>query len=143
MQTKEEVESQIEVIAKKNGKYKPDAYRYALQVIADVFALKKASIITDEQISLPAREVLRGLKVYGWMYYGPLAEHVFEKWGLRHGKDFGEVIFDLVDAGFIGKSPNESVTDYAEGFDFEWEEDTYWDLSTNADVLNYITSCSY
>jgi uncharacterized repeat protein (TIGR04138 family) len=138
--TKEDIENQIEITAANSGKYKSDAYRYTIQVLGDIFSLKKAISSKEEEISLPAREVLRGLKIYGWMYYGLLAGHVFETWGLRHGKDFGEIIFDLVDAGFIGKGPSETVKDYDEGFDFDWDYKVFWDMETNEDVIKHITS---
>jgi uncharacterized repeat protein (TIGR04138 family) len=44
---------------------------------------------------------------------------VFEEWGIRQCSDFGEIVFNLIEAGVLSKTEKDSRADFAEGYDFE------------------------
>jgi uncharacterized repeat protein (TIGR04138 family) len=43
---------------------------------------------------------------------------VLREWGLRHTEDFGAIVFNLIKAGRLQKSEDDSPSDFADGFDF-------------------------
>ena len=51
--------------------------------------------------------------------FGPLAPAVFRSWRVRRTEDFGEIVFNLVEHGLLGKTENDAREDFAGGFDFD------------------------
>ena len=60
--------------------------------------------------------LLEGLKLYALEEFGCLAGAVFEAWGVKRSEDFGEVVFNLVEHGLMGKQETDSKSDFACGF---------------------------
>jgi uncharacterized repeat protein (TIGR04138 family) len=44
---------------------------------------------------------------------------VFDCWNIRRTEDFGELVFNLVDADLMRKTETDSREDFKDGFDFE------------------------
>ena len=65
------------------------------------------------------QEVLEGIREYGIEEYGALTRTVFEHWGVRGTEDFGEIVFNLVNAGILGKTEDDSMEDFRKGYDFQ------------------------
>jgi len=51
--------------------------------------------------------------------FGPLAPTVFRSWRVRRTEDFGEIVFNLVERGLLGKTEKDAREDFAGGFDFD------------------------
>jgi uncharacterized repeat protein (TIGR04138 family) len=64
-------------------------------------------------------ELLDGLRQLGLQQFGPLARCVFERWGVYTTEDFGEIVFNLIDAELLSRRPTDSRLDFADGFDFQ------------------------
>ncbi len=65
-----------------------------------------------------AQELLEGIRVYALQEYGPMALTVLQSWGLTCTEDIGEVVFNLVESGKLGKTESDRKEDFANGFDF-------------------------
>ncbi len=48
-----------------------------------------------------------------------MARTVFHMWGVEATEDFGQIVFNLVDAGLIHKTDDETADDFKGVFDFE------------------------
>ncbi|MEO6597881.1 MAG: Minf_1886 family protein, partial [Planctomycetota bacterium] len=59
-----------------------------------------------------------GIKEYAAEQFGAMAAMVFERWGVRGPADFGEIVFNLIDAELLSQRPNDSRLDFVDGFDF-------------------------
>lgn len=68
---------------------------------------------------IKGQELLEGLRDYALDRYGPLAWVLLQDWGVRRCEDFGEIVFNLVDCGALGKTEDDSREDFAGGYDFE------------------------
>jgi uncharacterized repeat protein (TIGR04138 family) len=44
---------------------------------------------------------------------------VFEEWGIRRCEDFGEIVFNMVEIGLLGKTEKDSRADFQSGYDFD------------------------
>lgn len=64
-------------------------------------------------------ELLEGIRKYAADLFGPLAPMVFKSWGLRDSSDFGEIVFNLVEGGLLGKTDQDRREDFHGGFDLE------------------------
>ena len=51
--------------------------------------------------------------------YGLLAATVLDHWGVRSTSDIGDIVYNLIAAGDLEKTPNDSRSDFDNVFDFE------------------------
>ena len=75
-----------------------------------------------------------GLRNFAHKKFGALASAVLNHWNIRRTRDFGEIIFALVDNEFLQKQPNDSIDDFDEVYQFAEALDRSFkiDLSKNA-----------
>jgi len=110
--------AQLAALAKRDGRYKLEAYLFVIEGLN--YQLKKLGLdAPDKRRHLTARELLEGIRALGWERYGRLAKDVFESWGVRSTLDFGEVVFNLIEAGEFTKTDEDSKEDFRDVFDFE------------------------
>jgi len=107
-----ELENAILDLAQKHSTYRPNAYRFTLDAVRfTVESLGEARHITG-------MELLDGIRKLALERFGPLAKTVLEQWGIRKTEDFGVIVFQLVDAGLLGKTERDQLSDFARGYDF-------------------------
>ncbi len=103
----------IDAIFKKDDRYKPDAYEFVMQALA--FTQKKLK----RQGHVTARELLEGIRTYGRDLYGPMARTVFSHWGITATQDFGQIVFNMVSDGLMGKNDEDTPDQFRDVYDFE------------------------
>lgn len=105
-------------LCKKDTRYAAEAY-YFLREGLDftVKALQRSTNGAPRHVS--GRELLEGLRDYALQEFGPMALTVLNAWGITRTEDFGEMVFNLVEAGKLGKTEQDSRADFADGYDFQ------------------------
>lgn len=71
------------------------------------------------QRHVSGRELVEGIRQYAAQLFGPLAPTVFRNWGVQTTADFGQIVFNLVNANLLGKTEEDCLEDFAEGFNFD------------------------
>ena len=102
----------IEEITKKDSRYQPDAYEFVMQALW--FTQNKLK----RKGHVAGRELLTGIKEFALEQYGPMARTVFEHWGIKATQDFGEIVFNMVENGLLGKTEKDSREDFKNIYDF-------------------------
>jgi uncharacterized repeat protein (TIGR04138 family) len=64
------------------------------------------------------QELLEGIRQYGLQQYGPMTMTVLAEWGLNNCRDFGEVVFNMVESGLLAKTEKDTRSDFQKGYDF-------------------------
>jgi len=64
------------------------------------------------------RELTDGIRRYALQEFGPMAATVLQEWGIAKTEDFGHIVFLLVEAGKLGKTEEDNIEDFSNGFDF-------------------------
>jgi len=64
------------------------------------------------------QELLDGIRQHALQQFGPMTVTVFEEWGITQCKDFGEMVFNMVEGGLLAKTEKDSRDDFQEGYDF-------------------------
>jgi uncharacterized repeat protein (TIGR04138 family) len=105
-------------ICKKDPRYHPDAYFFLVEAL-DVTVKDIRKNQPDHGRHVSGKELLDGIKEYALDEFGPLTFTVFAEWGIHTTQDFGELVFNLVEAGRLGKTENESREDFKDGYSFE------------------------
>ncbi|MDP6470378.1 MAG: hypothetical protein QGH42_00285 [Kiritimatiellia bacterium] len=108
----------IDLICTKDPRYLSDAYYFIREALDFAVRMhKKPEQGTMRHVS--AEELLEGIRVYTLQEYGPMALTVLQSWGLTCTEDIGEVVFNLVESGKLGKTEGDRKEDFAHGFDFK------------------------
>lgn len=105
-------------ILEQDQRYAPDAYLFLREALD--FTIK----LMQKPDKGPARhvsgaELLDGLRQYALQEFGPLTLRVLNHWGVKRCEDFGEIVFNLVETGALGKTEEDRREDFAGGYDFE------------------------
>ncbi|MFH0981004.1 MAG: Minf_1886 family protein [Planctomycetota bacterium] len=64
-------------------------------------------------------ELCWGLRDYALLRWGLLASTVLRTWGITQTRDFGNLVFALIESGCLQKEPHDCHTDFEEVFDFK------------------------
>ena len=109
------VDDIIESIIEHDTRYRREAYSFVLEAID--FCLDKL----EEPRHLTGREVLDAARELAIERFGMAAKMVFDEWGVRKTADVGHIVFNMVEAGLLTKTPADSIQDFADVYDFEEE----------------------
>jgi len=111
----------IEKIVEKNPRFRPEAYVFVQQSLD--FTLRRIVEEKTRNLGDPphvtGRELLEGVRDLARPRFGRLAPLVFRKWGIERSRDFGEIVFRMVDAKIMSKSRSDSLDDFGNGFEIE------------------------
>lgn len=91
-------------------------------------ALEHCQSSLGERRHISGRELAEACRDLALERYGVLARQVLEHWGLRRTRDFGDIVFALVDLGLLIKQPHDARDDFDSVYDFEaaFERDYPW-----------------
>ena len=93
-------------IMRDDDRYDPRAYALVLAVMSGV----------GENIS--GMELLERFRDFVLDEFGPMSYAVLSDWGVKNCADVGEIVFNLVESGRLGKSERDSRADFIDGYDF-------------------------
>ena len=108
----------VAAICKKDSRYQPDAYFFLVEAL-DVTVKNIRKNQPEHGRHVSGKELLEGIKEYALDEFGPLTFTVFAEWGVHATEDFGEIVFNLVEAGRLGKTESDSREDFKNGYDFD------------------------
>ncbi len=111
-------EEVIEQILAKDKRYARDAYVFVREAL-DYTQKKLFKHKTRETPHVTGQELLEGIREFALQQFGPLTLLVLEEWGIRSTEDFGEIVFNMVDAGLLAKTDKDSRADFANGYNFD------------------------
>ena len=111
-------ETTLALILAKDPRYQRDAYLF----VKDALDHTQKLIVKNNKGELrhvSGQELLGGVRDYALTQFGPMAAMVFEEWGIKRCEDFGEIVFNMVEIGLLGKTEKDSRDDFANGYTFE------------------------
>jgi len=97
----------------KDKRYDPESYSFVMS------ALTYTSKNLKRRGHVSGQELLDGIKDYALEQFGPMARIVFEHWGIKTTDDFGEIVFNMINAGILGKTDQDSKLDFNNRYDFK------------------------
>ena len=100
----------IRELARNDGHYDYEAFLLVFEALE--YALGK--IKRTRHVS--GRELLDGMVELLHDRYGPLAYLLLEAWGIAKTDDVGRIVFLLVEKGFLSKTEEDSLEDFANVF---------------------------
>ncbi len=114
-------DSLIQKISDQNPRFERGAYYFVLAALQ--FTQQK--IMGEEKLKtlrhVSGQELARGMRDYALREYGPSAMMVFDCWGVRSTFNFGQIVYELISVGLVGKTENDRLEDFKDVYDFKEE----------------------
>ena len=107
----------VEQILAKDSRYTRDAYifvREALDYTQRLVGKETRGAIRH----VSGQELLDGIRRFALNQFGPMAVTVFEEWRVHNCRDFGEIVFNMVESSLLAKTEKDTRTDFQNGYDF-------------------------
>jgi uncharacterized repeat protein (TIGR04138 family) len=110
--------ARFERVVRDDGRRPTEAYEFLLAglefarrgVYGDA-ARQPPQHVTGEQLCHALRELAQ-------QRWGPLAQEVLAHWNVRGTRDFGEMVFLLVEAGLLSRQDSDRLEDFEHIYDF-------------------------
>ena len=64
------------------------------------------------------QELLDGIRQFALQQYGPMTMTVLEEWNVKNSRDFGDIVFNMVESGLLAKTDKDTRDDFQNGYDF-------------------------
>jgi uncharacterized repeat protein (TIGR04138 family) len=111
----------IDLIHKEDSRFDKRAYHFVRAGLDyTVKELKKRDPERARRSQhVAGNELLHGFRAFAIEQYGPLAYTVLTDWGLRRCRDFGEIVFKLIEYSVLSKTESDCIEDFSEVFDFD------------------------
>ena len=107
----------VKIICAKDGRYPSEAYAFVREALD--FTTKMFNRPAENQKKhVTGPELLDGIRDYAIQEFGPMTSTVFKTWNIGRTEDFGEIVFNLVESGLLGKTDTDKREDFANGYDF-------------------------
>ena len=107
----------LDQILARNTRYARDAYHFLREALD--FTQKLISKENKGKVRhVTGQELLNGIRQHALQQFGPMTVTVFEEWGIHQCKDFGEMVFNMVESGLLAKTEKDTRDDFQQGYDF-------------------------
>ncbi len=105
-------------VIERDPRYTREAYLFLRHALDHTQRLV-AKVNKDEIRHVSGQELLAGIRQFALEQFGPMAMFVLDQWGVHTCEDFGELVFNLVDANLLAKTDRDSRDDFKGGYSFE------------------------
>jgi uncharacterized repeat protein (TIGR04138 family) len=119
--------AKLEEVVKKHPRYAYEAYEFMFQALN--FTQKMLGREPPEDVAesgaagpqhhVSGQELLEGIRVLALREFGFLARTVFHSWGIDRTDDFGELVFNLVEAELMSKTNEDNREDFRGVYDLD------------------------
>ena len=100
-------------IGLEDGRYSPTAFKFVYEGLG--YTVKN---VTQEAAHVSGQTLCEGLRQIAVEKYGRLAFMVLTAWGLKTTRDFGEIVYTLIDHEWMSAQPTDTIDDFNDVFDF-------------------------
>jgi uncharacterized repeat protein (TIGR04138 family) len=125
-------------VVRQDPRYAYEAYEFVFYALHHTQKLLGREPSDDEGAAgephhhVSGPELLEGIRDLALREFGRMARTVFRLWGIERTDDFGEIVFNLIEAGMMSKTSDDSRQDFrgvydldralVEGFRFQLDE---------------------
>lgn len=107
------VEELLLGILKRDPRYSIEAYAFVRAGLD--FTVRRL----EKPRHVSGQELLDGIREFALEEFGPMTQTVLNGWGILRTEDIGEIVFNMVESGLLGKTEKDDRADFANGYDFD------------------------
>jgi uncharacterized repeat protein (TIGR04138 family) len=118
------IDSKLSEVVQRDPRYAYEAYEFidrALQHTQKMLGRVRPADAApgDPAYHVSGRELLGGVRELALIEFGMMARTVFRMWGIERTDDFGNIVFNLISAGFMSRSDGDRLDDFHDVYDLE------------------------
>ncbi len=106
----------LDSIRSHDPRFARDAYFFLRDALDFTIKLRKKHKDASSHVTGP--QLLDGIRQFALKEFGPMVPTVLTYWGVACCQDFGEMVFNLIDAGIFGKTDQDSIADFKSCYTF-------------------------
>ena len=107
----------VKQILDADPRYDWEAYRFVREALAYAHDVLKMEGRVERHLT--GQMLCEAIRIYAVEQYGYMAKVVLKNWGVKKTGDFGEIVYNLIDAGLMKKSKQDRREDFDEVYDFD------------------------
>jgi len=113
------VKKTIEEIARDDGRYDTRALMFVFEGLASTIdTLHQYQAPDEPPRHISGQELAWGLAELAQKRWGRLAAMVLDCWGVHTTRDLGEIVYLMIDSGWMTSQETDTVEDFDNVFDF-------------------------
>jgi uncharacterized repeat protein (TIGR04138 family) len=109
----------LEEVVRRDPRYPYEAYEFVFAALAHTQTLLGQGTQAEQAHHVTGRQLLDGVRDLALREFGLMARTVFHAWGIDNTSDFGEIVFNLVEANLMSKTDEDSRRDFKDVFDLD------------------------
>ena len=113
----------LDEIVRRDPRYAYEAYEFVFAALAHTQRLlgrvPPPEAAPDQDYHVSGRQLLEGIRDLALREFGLMARTVFRMWGINRTDDFGEIVFNLVEAGLMSKTAEDDRRDFHDVYDLD------------------------
>ncbi|NOY75316.1 MAG: hypothetical protein GXP32_05950, partial [Kiritimatiellaeota bacterium] len=110
----EKIYQTIVKITDADPRFAPAAYEFIGEAVRRTLSV----LLNDgEARHISGVELLEGIREQALEEFGPMAESVFNHWGVFNTLDIGHIVFNMVDNQLLSSSDKDTIDDFDQVFD--------------------------
>jgi len=114
-------------VARNNPRYAYEAYEFVFHALSHTQKRLDREPPTevaraqggDARYHVSGPELLDGIRDLALREFGLMARIVFQRWGIKRTDDFGEIVFNLIEAGLMKKTDRDTRADFHDVYDLD------------------------
>ena len=113
----------LDEVVRRDPRYSYEAYEFVFAALTHTQRMlgrlppQESTGEQDYHVSGP--QLLDGVRDLALREYGLMARTVFRMWGIDHTSDFGEIVFNLVEANLMSKTSEDNRDDFRDVYDLD------------------------
>jgi uncharacterized repeat protein (TIGR04138 family) len=108
----------VAVALEKDEKFRPEGYQFLRESLESTIKKRTKGKQPASSQHVTAAELLEGFRRLALKEFGPMTPTVLEYWGIHSCTDLGRMVFHLVEAGAFGRTEDDTLEGFDQGFDF-------------------------
>jgi uncharacterized repeat protein (TIGR04138 family) len=108
----------VELILARDSRFSRGAYTFVREALDHTQKKLIGKEARGQIRHVSGQELLDGIRQFALQQFGPMVVTVFEEWGVCNCRDFGEIVFNMVEIGLLAKTDKDTRDDFQNGYDF-------------------------
>jgi uncharacterized repeat protein (TIGR04138 family) len=114
----------LEEIVRRDPRFAYEAYEFVFASLAHTQQLldrvpPSEGTRPDQDYHVSGRELVHGIRDLAVREFGFMARTVFRMWGIDRTADFGDIVFNLIEAGLMSKTAQDDRRHFQDVFDLD------------------------
>lgn len=108
----------IEQVARDDGRYDPRAVKFVFEGLGHTIEKLRLDEDADQPRHVSGQELAWGLADLARKRWGRLAAMVLNHWGVRRTRDWGDIVYLMIEHEWMSSQENDRIEDFDEVYDF-------------------------